>query len=167
MSIARGNAGARALRGRIAGRVVLPGDTGWDFARQPWNLGRPATAVSCGLSRVRRRCSSGRRVRPQAEAGNRAAGDRTRALSLGSLEDTILLNTASAMRTTDWGAAPVFPAGGATSGERETPWVDPARFFAGLSEVMAEVPARPGEEAWYRWLESLLQAAADDRWRSC
>jgi hypothetical protein len=89
------------------------------------------------------------------------------ALSLGSLEDTILLNTACAMRTTDWGAAPVFPVGGATSGEREIPWVDPARFFAGLSEVMAEVPARPGEEAWYRWLESLLQAAADGRWRSC
>ena len=56
---------------------------------------------------------------------------------------------------------------GATSGERETPWVDPARFFAGLPDVMSEVPARPGEEAWYRWLESLLQAAADGRWRSC
>jgi hypothetical protein len=52
MSIARGNAGTRALRGRIAGRVTLPGDTGWDFARQPWSLGRPTTAVSCGLSRV-------------------------------------------------------------------------------------------------------------------
>ena len=27
---------------------------------------------------------------------------------------------------------------------------------------MAEVPARPGEEAWYGWLESLLEAAAAD-----
>jgi hypothetical protein len=67
-----------------------------------------------------------------------------------------------AMRTTDWAAAPVFPAGDATSGEHETQWVDPARFFAGLPEVMAEVPARPGEEAWYGWLESVLRAAAAD-----
>jgi hypothetical protein len=67
-----------------------------------------------------------------------------------------------AMRTADWADAPVFPAGGATSGEQETQWVDPARFFAELPEVMAEVPARPGEEAWYGWLESVLHAAADD-----
>jgi len=67
-----------------------------------------------------------------------------------------------AMRATDWSAAPVFPAGGATSGEQETQWVDPARFCAALPEVMAEVPARPGEEAWYGWLDSLLQAAAGD-----
>jgi len=64
------------------------------------------------------------------------------------------------MRTTDWTAAPVFPAGGATSGEQETQWVDPARFFAALPDVMTEVPARAGEEAWYAWMDSLLQAAA-------
>jgi hypothetical protein len=67
-----------------------------------------------------------------------------------------------AMRVTDWAAAPAFPAGDATSGERETQWVEPGRFFAELPEVMAEVPARPGEEAWYGWLGSLLQAAAAD-----
>ena len=66
------------------------------------------------------------------------------------------------LRTTDWTAAPVFPAGGETSGEQETQWVDPGRFFAALPAVLAEVPARPGEEAWYGWLESVLQAAADD-----
>ena len=66
------------------------------------------------------------------------------------------------LRSTDWTAAPVFPAGGETSGEQETQWVDPARFFAALPAVLAEVPARPGEEAWYGWLESVLQAAADD-----
>ena len=53
------------------------------------------------------------------------------------------------MRTTDWTAAPSFPAGGATSGEQETQWVDPAQFFAELPAVLAEVPARPAEEAWY------------------
>jgi hypothetical protein len=67
-----------------------------------------------------------------------------------------------AMRTTDWMSAPVFPAGDATSGERETQWVDPRQFFAELPAVMAEVPPRPGEEAWYDLVDSLLQAAAGD-----
>jgi hypothetical protein len=67
-----------------------------------------------------------------------------------------------AMQTTDWAAAPVFPAGGSTSGEQETQWVDPERFFAELPTVMAEVPGRPGEEAWYAWVNSLLQEAASD-----
>ena len=64
--------------------------------------------------------------------------------------------------TTDWTAAPVFPGGSATSGEHETRWVDPARFAAELPGVMAEVPARPGEEAVYAWVASLLEAAAAD-----
>ena len=63
------------------------------------------------------------------------------------------------MRTTDWTAAPTFPAGDATAGERETQWVDPGQFFDLLPEVMAEVPARAGEEALYGWLDSLPQAA--------
>jgi hypothetical protein len=67
-----------------------------------------------------------------------------------------------AVRTTDWAAAPTFPAGDATSGDRETQWVDPTQFFAELPAVMAEVPARPGEEALYGWLESVLRAAAAD-----
>jgi hypothetical protein len=67
------------------------------------------------------------------------------------------------MRTTDWTAAPSFPAGSSTSGEQETQWVDPQRFFAELPAVMAEVPARPGEEALYEMVKSLVQAAADPR----
>jgi hypothetical protein len=55
------------------------------------------------------------------------------------------------MRSTDWAAAPNFPAGDATAGEQETQWVDPGQFFAELPAVMDEVPARPGEEAWYGW----------------
>jgi hypothetical protein len=66
------------------------------------------------------------------------------------------------MRSTYWTAVPSFPAGDATGGEQETQWVDPGQFFAELPAVMAEVPARPGEEAWYGWLESLLDAAAAD-----
>jgi hypothetical protein len=67
-----------------------------------------------------------------------------------------------AMRTTDWTAAPTFPAGNATAGARETQWVDPGQFFDLLPEVMAEVPARAGEEALYSWVDSLLQTAAGD-----
>ncbi|MDR3034862.1 MAG: DUF1214 domain-containing protein [Kitasatospora sp.] len=66
------------------------------------------------------------------------------------------------MRSTDWVAAPSFPAAGSTSGEQETQWVDPGRFFDQLPEVIAEVPARPGEEALYGWLDSLLRTAAGD-----
>jgi hypothetical protein len=73
-----------------------------------------------------------------------------------------LTDYTGAMRTTDWTTAPTFPAGDATSGEQETQWVDPRQFFDQLSGVMAEVPARAGEEALYGWLDSLLQAAAAD-----
>jgi hypothetical protein len=73
-----------------------------------------------------------------------------------------LADCTGAMRTTDWMAAPVFPAGGSTSGEQETQWVDPEQFFAELPAVIAEVPGRPGEEAWYAWMNSLLQEAAAD-----
>jgi len=67
-----------------------------------------------------------------------------------------------APRITDWTAAPVFPGGDATSGEHETQWVDPDRFVAQLPEIIDEVPPRPGEEAVYAWVRSLLDAAAAD-----
>ena len=66
------------------------------------------------------------------------------------------------LQVTDWSAAPVFPAGDAISGERETQWVDPGAFLAQLPEVMAEVPARRGEEALYEWMGSVLRAADGD-----
>jgi hypothetical protein len=67
-----------------------------------------------------------------------------------------------AAQTTDWAQVPEFPAGDATAGEQETQWVDPARFFDQLPEVMAEVPARPGEEALYQLIGRLLDAAKRD-----
>jgi hypothetical protein len=66
------------------------------------------------------------------------------------------------MQTTDWTKAPTFPAGDATAGEQETQWVIPDKFFDELSVVMDEVPARPGEEALYAWIRSLLDAAPRD-----
>jgi len=65
-------------------------------------------------------------------------------------------------QTTDWSKEPVFPAGMPPGGEHETQWVDPSAFFGQLPEVMAEIPPRPGEEAWYEWLGSVLHAADED-----
>ncbi len=64
-------------------------------------------------------------------------------------------------QTFDWSNAPVFPAGDATQGDRETQWVVPEHFFEALADVLTEVPARPGEEALYAWFGSLVRAAAD------
>jgi hypothetical protein len=66
------------------------------------------------------------------------------------------------MRTFDWSQAPHFPGGTTTQGDQETQWVDPEKYFDELSTVMAEVPARPGEEAVYQWFSSLLDTAASD-----
>jgi hypothetical protein len=38
----------------------------------------------------------------------------------------------------------------------------PDEFFATLPDVLDEVPARPGEEALYTWIRSLLDAAAQE-----
>ena len=64
------------------------------------------------------------------------------------------------LQTFDWTTAPDFPAGDTTSGEQETQWVLPEQFFTELPAVLDEVPARPGEEALYAWIRSLLDAAA-------
>jgi hypothetical protein len=65
-------------------------------------------------------------------------------------------------RSFDWANVPSFNTGTGTSGERETQWVDPNQFFPTLPPVLSEVPARPGEEALYAWIGSLLDAAAAD-----
>jgi hypothetical protein len=67
------------------------------------------------------------------------------------------------LQTYDWSKAPTFPAGGATEGERETQWVVPEQFFAALTDVLAEVPPRPGEEALYAWFGSLVAGGSDPR----
>ncbi len=67
-----------------------------------------------------------------------------------------------AMQTFDWSTSPHFPGGSTTQGEQETQWVDPQTFFDELSVVMAEVPARPGEEAIYKWFSSLTDASSAD-----
>jgi len=73
-----------------------------------------------------------------------------------------LAQSTGTLQTTDWSSVPEFPTGGSTSGEQETQWVQPDAFFAQLAEVLDEVPARPGEEALYAWVRSLVEAIESD-----
>jgi FAD/FMN-containing dehydrogenase len=77
----------------INGQVVKPGDSGWEEARQPWNLAADqhpaAVAYVDGVEDV------ANVVRFASEQGLRVAGQGTGhgASALGALEDTILIKT--------------------------------------------------------------------------
>ncbi|OKO84152.1 hypothetical protein AC630_09630 [Bradyrhizobium sp. AS23.2] len=64
------------------------------------------------------------------------------------------------MKTTDWSKLPHFPAG--SQGKGETEWVNPDTYFDELPAVMKQVPPMPGEEALYKWIGSVLEAADKD-----
>ena len=89
----RGQSLAAALRGRIAGEVVVPGDEGWDDARAAWNLAldqRPDAVVFAEsdddvVAVVR--LAGERGVRVAAQATGHGASSRE------SLEGAILLRT--------------------------------------------------------------------------
>jgi hypothetical protein len=66
------------------------------------------------------------------------------------------------MKTTDWSKLPHFPAP-PSSGKGETKWVNPDSYFDELSAVMKQVPPLPGEEALYKWIGSVLDAADRDQ----
>jgi hypothetical protein len=63
------------------------------------------------------------------------------------------------MKTKDWSKLPHFPA---PPSKGETKWVNPETFFDELPAVMKSVPPLPGEEALYKWISSVLDAAAKD-----
>src|SRR5215471_15753693 len=65
------------------------------------------------------------------------------------------------MKTKDWSKLPHFP-GPTTTTREETHWVVPETFFDELPGVMKAVPPLPGEEALYKWIGSVLDAAAKD-----
>ena len=65
------------------------------------------------------------------------------------------------MKTKDWKSTPSFPPP-ATDGKGEVKWVIPDKFFDELPLVMKMVPPRPGEEAIYGTIQSVLDAAAKD-----
>jgi hypothetical protein len=63
------------------------------------------------------------------------------------------------MKTKDWSKLPHFPA---PPSKGETKWVNPETFFDELPAVMKSVPPLPGEEALYKLIGSVLDAAAKD-----
>lgn len=65
------------------------------------------------------------------------------------------------MQTTDWSKIPNFPSPSG-AGQAETKWVDPAKFFDELSDVLNEVPPLPGEEPMYANIRAILDAAQKD-----
>jgi hypothetical protein len=68
------------------------------------------------------------------------------------------------MKTKDYAKSPNFPAPtpepNAPKGESK--WVNPATYYDEMPVVMKEVPPLPGEEALYRWIASVWDAAAKD-----
>ena len=61
----------------------------------------------------------------------------------------------------DWSKLPHYPAP-KSEGSGETKWVNPETFFDELPAIMKRVPPLPGEEALYRWIGSVLEAADKD-----
>ena len=64
------------------------------------------------------------------------------------------------MKTKDWKKTPEFPV--PTGGSGETKWVIPEKFFEQLPLVMKDIPPLPGEEALYKMIQSVLDAAANN-----
>jgi hypothetical protein len=70
------------------------------------------------------------------------------------------------MKTKDWNKLPTYPVSAEKIrpkySTKQPPWVAPAVFFDQLPAVMKQVPPLPGEEALYKLIGSILDAAAKD-----
>jgi len=68
------------------------------------------------------------------------------------------------MKTKDWHKIPIIKRQGkpAMFSSTQPPWVDPASFFDHLPIVMKQVPPMPGEEALYKLIASVVDAAGKD-----
>ena len=64
------------------------------------------------------------------------------------------------MKTKDWSKVPKYPSD--NTGDAETKWVVPEKFFDELPRVLDELPPLSGEEAIYANLRAVLNAAAKD-----
>ena len=64
------------------------------------------------------------------------------------------------MKTIDWSKVPHFPAPTGAAGE--TKWVVPQKYYEQLPGVMKLVPPLPGEEAIYKLISSVFDAADKD-----
>jgi hypothetical protein len=65
------------------------------------------------------------------------------------------------MKIKDWSRIPHFPAP-SSKDKSEVRWVVPEAYADQLPAVMKLVPPLPGEEALYRWIGSVFEAAAKD-----
>lgn len=65
------------------------------------------------------------------------------------------------LQNTDWAKMPKFPTPPGT-GQEETKWVVPEKFFDELPDVLNEVPPMPGEEVMYANIHAILDAAQKD-----
>ena len=66
------------------------------------------------------------------------------------------------MKQRDWRQLPTLSSPADDSGEAETRWVFPERFFDELPRVLADAPALPGEEARYAEVLAVIAAAQKD-----
>ncbi len=66
------------------------------------------------------------------------------------------------MKQRDWRQLPTLSSPPDESGEAETRWVFPEKFFDELPRVLADAPALPGEEARYAEVLSVIAAAQKD-----
>ena len=149
-----------ALRARVAGRVVVPGDADWDDARRTWNVAvdqRPSALVRY---RPRRRCGRGGPVRagpwPARRDGGPGPSGRTTA---SSLDETILVNTSRLCGVEiDTGARRVRVEAGAT-------WRDArrARRRARLRRPPRVIPGRGCRGVHARGRSRLVGAEARSR----
>jgi hypothetical protein len=64
------------------------------------------------------------------------------------------------VKTKDWSALPRMPS--THTGDSETQWVFPEKFFDELSAVFADAPPLPGEEARYAEALAAVEAAKSD-----
>ena len=67
------------------------------------------------------------------------------------------------MKTRDWRTLPSLKSPTGDSGEAETRWVFPEKFFDELPAVLADAPPRPGEETRYAEVKAVMAAAARDQ----
>jgi len=65
------------------------------------------------------------------------------------------------MKTQDWTKLPKFPS--AAEGAGETKWVFPDRFVDQLPAVFQDAPPLPGEDARYKQVLAVIEAAKQDR----
>ena len=66
------------------------------------------------------------------------------------------------MKQRDWRQLPTLSSPADDSGEAETRWVFPEKFFDELPRVLADAPALPGEEARYAEVLAVIAAAQKD-----